>query len=804
MREYMYRNRIRITTYTLFIILLILVSISTSIRGYAQPYSPPSTKWHTITWVSGNNTWIIDVVAYSNMPWSIGSVAELHVKLELKYSSTKEPLHIIVKVYRGEEELGSQYIGSLSVENNRVEKTFYIYLPYMEYANISAGELVPDNIRIEVEGYTGNHTFTDSFDYPITLYLSPSIIRAELYINSHPYYYALEESLEKTNISVKLYNMGPSNASSIKIELYIDNELQSQQWLEKLGVGEEKTVSFTLFTYIKSGIHVVRAIISYRLPDGTQLVSSAQGLIEAYPPTNIVFEADKTIVLEGSTIRFYGRVTPANNTRIVFLEMLVGDTWQVVNTTTTNSQGSFNFTWRAPSIPIYEDFKQYLFRVRVPVSSVNENISITSNNIMITVYSEKRVVDLIADISLSLTPARVFVDQAVNVNVSLKPALPVCIPVKILYYDEDVMQWVLLDKLEACNGFGNKTIRVNLDPGKYMVKARVSSSYRNIDSGARILEVLPVPSIIIEVPENILAGKAFNITVSLKPSTKETLTGEVIIYSNNTTVYTSKIELVNSTATISVEGLKEGLYTITTTVYLDGQEINSSKTIRVVKPSLTIQPKEQTVEVGSQTEYTITVSPPITGELTVSILKDNKLINKTVVDVNENGVGVLRLKAPQEPGKYTVLVMSREFNMNATAVLNVIEVVRGLKLVLLNKTVEPGGKVYAQVNVTPLPSQALQVHILLNISGKWTPVAFGVIDTSGSTTLTFTAPDEKGEYQVKAELPGTSIESNIETLIVGETPTTRTLLPREAMYGVVAAAVIIGASLYMVGRRRRI
>ncbi len=526
-------------------------------------------------------------------------------------------------------------------------------------------------------------------------------------------------------------------------------------------------------------------------------------MIEAYPPTNIVFEADKTIVLEGSTIRFYGRVTPANNTRIVFLEMLVGDTWQVVNTTTTDSQGFFNFTWRAPSIPIYEDFKQYLFRVRVPVSSINENISITSNNIMITVYSEKRVVDLIADISLSLKPTRVFMHQAVNVNVSLKPALPVCIPVKILYYDEDVMQWVLLDKLEACNGIGNKTIQVNLDPGKYMVKARVSSSYRNIDSGARILEVLPVPSIIIEVPDNIIAGRAFNITVSLKPSIKETLIGEIMVYSNNTTVYTSKIELVNDTTTISVEGLKEGLYTITATVYLDGWEINGSKTIRVVVPSLTIQPKEQTVEAGSQAEYIITVSPPIREKLSASILKDSKAISKTIVAVNESGTGVLRLKAPQKPGKYTVLVTSRGLSMNATAILNVIEVVRGLKLVLLNKTVEPGGKVYAQVNVTPLPSQALQVHILLNISGKWTPVAFGVIDTSGSTTITFTAPEEKGEYQVKAELPGTNIESNVETLIVGETPTTHTLLPREAMYGAVAAAVIIGASLYMAGRRRR-
>ncbi len=786
----------------ILVILFVIGSLTTI--GVAQPYSPPSTKWHTITWADGNDTWIIDVVAYSNMPWTIGDMAELHVKFDLKYASSGGELHLIVKIYKGERELGSQYAGTLSPENNEIEKTFYVFLPYMSYANFSAGQLVADNIRIEIVGYAGDKAFQDSFEYPITLYVSPSIIRAELYVNSHPYYYAVEESLEKINVSIKLYNRGPSNASSIEIDLYLDDQLLDQQWIEKILVGETRTVSFTVFTYLKPGLHVVKAIISYRLPDGSELVSSTQGIIEAYPTTSIVLEADRTVVLEQSTVNFYGRITPPNTSRIVFLEMLVGSTWRIVNATTTNELGLFNFTWRASAIPVYEDYKQYVFRVRVPVSSINENISVTSDEITITVYSKKRVVDLIADLEFSLNPSAVFQGQKINVNVTVEPRLPVCIPVKVLYYDRDVMQWVLLGEVEACNGIGNRSIRIDLAPGKYTVKARISSEYRKIESSARILEVLATPTLVIETPRVIVANKPFNITLSITPPIAKPLYGEIRIMTNNTSVYTSKVEIVNGTGVVGVKGLSEGIYTIEAFIRVNDHEVNASKTIIVTKPVITIQPKEQTVESGSMVNYTVVVSPPITDELAVSILRDGKIVDKKNIRVNESGIGLLAIKAPLEPGKYTIQVVSIDLGINTSAILNVIEVVRGLKLVLLNKTVEPGGKVYAQVNVTPLPTQALQVHLLVNISGEWVPVAFGIIDTSGSTTLSFTAPEREGEYQVKAEVPGTGMESNTETLVVTTTGSGNELLPEEAMYGIVAAAVVVGASLYMVGKRRRI
>ncbi len=792
-------NRMRKITIASLILLLLLNTVIVS----AQPYSPPSTKWHTITWTSGETTWIIDVAAYSSMPWTIGGISELHIKFSLKYTSSNRELHLIAKIYKNDQELGSQYIGSISTSNTEIEKTFYIFLPYMNYTNINAGELIPDNIRIEIEGYSGNNTFTDSFDYPITLYLNPSIIRAELYINSQPYYYALEESLSKINVDVKLYNRGPSNASSIIIELYLDNDLIDRQWIEKLDIGNETSIQFIIFSYIKAGLHKLKAIISYKLPDGTKLVTSAQGIIEAYPKTKVVFNADKTIVLEGTLVNFYGKVSPANQSRIVFLEMLTGNTWHVINVTTTNELGLFNFTWKALEIPIYEDFKQYMFRVRVPVSSINENISVTSSEVIITVYSEKRVVDLIADISLNITPTTVFQGQSANISVSIEPSLPVCLPARLLYYDKDVMQWILLDNIDVCEGKGYKLVKLNLPPGKYMVKARISSEYRKIESAPRVIKILETPSLSIEAPKIIVVNTPFNLTLSLKPIVEEKLVGQVsILDSNNTTIFEKQIEFVNGTAIVQVDGIEtEGAYTAIAKVNISGQLVNDTTTLTVIKPSIIIEPSEQTVEVGSEVKYTIVVSPPLIRNITVNILKDSTIVESLDIQVDENGTGTLELSAPKDTGKYTILATIRNTNINATAVLNVIEVVRGLKISLLNKTVVPGDKVYIQINVTPLPTQALQVHVLLNISGEWSPIAFGIIDTSGSTTLSFAAPEEEGVYQVKATIPGTDIESNIETLTVKTTSTQ--LFPQEVIYGIIAAAVIIGLALYFVGRRRR-
>ncbi|HDJ84015.1 MAG TPA: hypothetical protein ENG44_03335 [Desulfurococcaceae archaeon] len=156
--------------------------------------------------------------------------------------------------------------------------------------------------------------------------------------------------------------------------------------------------------------------------------------------------------------------------------------------------------------------------------------------------------------------------------------------------------------------------------------------------------------------------------------------------------------------------------------------------------------------------------------------------------------------APSEVGKYLITATLKSTNITSSAALNVIEVIRSIQLELLNDTVPLSGKAYAKVRVSPSPSKALQVQLVININNTWMPTAFGIIDTSGETIVTFTAPNVEGEYGVKAIIPEVNVESN--TVMLKVIPPTKPLIPQEFLYAVIAVAVIAGVGLYILGRRR--
>jgi len=65
--------------------------------------------------------------------------------------------------------------------------------------------------------------------------------------------------------------------------------------------------------------------------------------------------------------------------------------------------------------------------------------------------------------------------------------------------------------------------------------------------------------------------------------------------------------------------------------------------------------------------------------------------------------------------------------VSANTVLDVIEVVRTIKLELLNRSVEPLGKVMARVILYPTPITPSQVILLIQVGSNWTPITLDLI-----------------------------------------------------------------------------
>jgi len=786
-------------TLTFIILTLILILTSVPYPTISLTY-PPTVKHYVITWSDDDGQWIMDVTVYSEMPWTPGSIASIHLRIKLRVGIPGKEIHLIAKVCSNGKELSSRYIGLISLYSKRIDTELKVYIPYANYGNNSIGKLIQSSVTITIKGFSDSKLFTESFDFPITIYTGTSVIRARILLNGKPYYNIVKESLTKINMDIELENIGDTTVMNIIVDVYIDNELVDTLFVESLNPKSRRNVTSTVFTYISRGLHNVKAIIRYELPDGTQVFTQAQALLEAYPNIKITFNTDKTAILEGTCILFYGKITPPINGIPVFLEKSINGKWIIVNITTTDRLGEFNFTWKAKEVPVYKEFEYYMFRVRVPVSRISERVSITSTAIPIIVYSKRRVVDLIIDIILHLEQYSVFTGSKVKFAVTIKPRLPLYIPVKIVYYDKTLFQWVMLDELYIFDGYGEKEIKIDLPPGKYPVKAVIVSEYGTIESLPRAINVIKTPSINIYVPSVIVYGKPIRVIVELKPRVSGVLKGQINLTSNGEVVYNKSIEVVDGVCSIRLPAIfTTGKYRLEVCVMVGGRTLCNRTEFTVVKPSLTITPKEQTVEIGAKVEYMVKLKPPLNTSLIVNLLSDSTVLETRKVTVS-HGVARISFNAPGKTGKYILVALLENTNITNKAVLNVIKVIRSIQLSLLNETIYPEGKVYAKVRLTPPPTKPLQVQVLMNINGEWTPTAFSIVGRSGEEIITFNAPTTTGEYKIKAIVPEMNLESNIISLNV--ISPVKPLIPQKYLYGIISITVVASILLYLIGKRK--
>jgi len=742
--------------------------------------------------------WILDVTLSSSMPWYIGSIASISVAVTSKVVPSGKQLNLVLRVVSAEgTELASKFLGVISEVSQEIRGDLQLVISPLNY-NASTGTTSRHNLRVVLEGYIGSRVFNTVMDFPVLITSPSSRISLSLSINGRPDYNYVVESIARVNISILLRNTGMSYIDSVLLTLYMNGTLVDRVYIGKVGPLELRELPISLLNYFRAGIYYIRVVATYYLQEGVVEEVTALGLLEVVKPSSVVLTVDRSVVVEGTQVTFSGTITPPPKAGQIVLEKLVEGLWVSVGVASIDPQGSFSFRWVAEDVPIDRDYVVHTFRVRVPLSLVGGVASLYSSNVVVQVFSLKTAAKFITDISLDVVPDTVISGSGASFYVRLRPQIPLCVPVKLAYRDPVLYEWAELGEVVVCGGEGVGELTIRLPPGKYPVKAGIYSKLDRVESLPKVLTVVAAPKLLVEARKTLFYGENLEVKVVVEPAPDTVIQGQLTALINGSQLLSREFSIKDGYATVSLGKVTTvGVINITVSTSVYGTALRNSTLVSVVRPSIAISPTTATVEVGTQISFTIAISPGRVYPVKVTVLQNSAVISSHSVETDELGVAKLTISSPAKPGKYTVVAELQDTQISTSAVLNVIEVVRSLSLELLNKTVEPSATAVARISVHPPPVTPVQVVLLIQVNGRWEPVAYGIIAGSEST-LRFQAPSTEGRYNIKASIEGAQIESNVDTLQVS----TRLLIAQEYLYTLVALAVAVGGIILLIGRRR--
>jgi len=753
----------------------------------------------SITWSDGEYLWVLDVTLSSPMPWYVGGIANISAKVALRLASQGGQLGLVLRVVGADgAELASRFLGILSDDQQELSEELQLVVSPL-YFTVSAGYTSRFDLRAVLEGYVGSRVYNATVDFPVLVTSPRSRVSLSISINGRPDYNYIVESIARVNISVLLRNAGTSYVNWVHLTFYINGTVVDRVSLGRVGPLELREVPTTVLDYFRAGVYYVRVVAVYYLQEGVVEEAKAFGLLEVVKASSVVLNVDKPVVVEGTRVTFSGAITPPPKAGQVVLERLVDGLWVSMGVATIDPQGSFSFQWVAEDVPPGQDYVTHVFRVRVPLSLVGGVANLYSPSVSVQVFSLKTVVRFIADVSLDVVPSTVVRGLSTSFHVRIRPQMPLCIPVKVVYRDPELYEWVELGEVVVCGGEGVSEIGVGLPPGRYPVKAVIPSRLERVESLPKALTVVATPRLLVEAKELLLYGEPLEVRVRVDPAPDVATWGQLVVLANGSQLLSREISVEGGHSTVDLGRVATvGELNITACVPAYGITVCNSTTVRVVKPSIAISPPSVTAEVGTQVSFTIVVSPGQVYPVRVVVLQDSTVVSSYSTETNELGVVRLSVSAPTRPGKYSVVAEVQGTGITSSAVLNVIEVIRSISLELLNRTVEPSATVLAKVSVHPPPVSPVQVVLLIQANGTWEPIAYGVIVSGGEGVLRFQAPSREGRYGVKARIEVAQVESNVDVLQVSA----RILIAREYLYALVVAAAVAGGTLLLVGRRR--
>jgi hypothetical protein len=789
--------RSRLLLYVL--VALVALNSSTQLLSQSPPTFPPQVVRRSVTWSDGGLLWILDVALSSPMPWYVGGLANVSVTVTLGVAPPGRSLSLVLRlVGPGGTELASKFLGTLSGESQRVYGDLQLVVSPL-YFSTRAGEISRVNLTVVLEGYSDSRKYNATADFPVLISSPRSRLSISVGINGRPDYNYMVESIARVNISVLLRNTAESYVDGALLMIYVNNTLADRISIGRVGPLETREVTTTLLNYFRPGVYYIRAVASYYLQEGVVEEASAIGLLEVITGSSVVLNVDRSVAVEGTQLTFSGVVSPAPRGGQVVLEKLVDGLWVGIGTATVDPGGFFRFRWVAEDVPPDLDYVVHTFRVRVPVSLVGGVASLYSPTVSVQVFSSRMVVRFIADISLSIVPDTVARGLKASFYVRLRPQLPVCIPIKLVYRVPGLYEWAELGEVVVCGGEGVGEVAIELPPGRYPVKALVYSKSGSVESLPRVLTVVATPRLVLEAKSPLFYGESLEVRVVLSPVPDGVVHGWLGVTINGSRWFSSNISIVGGYATVSLGRVNAvGVLNITACASAYGTTVCNATLVKVLRPSISISPPSVTAETGASVSFTVAVSPGQTYPLRVSVLQDSTVVNSYSVETDGTGVARLTVSAPPRAGRYSVTVEIPGTGLSASATLNVIEVVRSISLEILNKSVPPSATVVARVTLHPPPASPVQVILLIQANGRWSPLAYGLIPSGGEGVVRFQAPADAGTYSVKARVEAMQVESNVVTLQVSP----QTVIAQEYLYTLVAAAAAVGGVLLLIGRRR--
>lgn len=792
----MLRYTTRILTW--LVLFVLVVSLFTPAVTQNPTEFPPQVVRKSLTWQEGGELWILDVALSSSMPWIISGLGNISVVATLRVTTSNSNLYLVLRVFLpGGAEYASKFVGTLSKTSPEVRDSLQVVVSPLYFRGSEA--LFRTNLTVVLEGYVGTKKFNATMGFPVLISAGRAKLDIELKINGRLDYNYIRESIARVNVSAMLRNPWDSYIDGLTLELYINNTLIEVRTVGKLGPLESKEIRFSLLNYFRAGIYYLMVRALYYLSEGVAEATTAIGILEVYKDIKISLSVDRPVVVEGTQITFSGTLTPRSGGVLVIIEKLVGSVWVTLGTVTADPQGSFKYTWRAENVPPNSDYVEHSFRARVPLSLIGGDAGVYSNSVTVRVFSSKNIADFIADISLDVSPATVVKGHNTSIIVKLRPEIPVCIPVKIVYKDPATYEWVELSEVTVCDGRGYSNLVVRLPPGSYPLKALVTSGFTKVESLSKVLTVIDIPRISIEVKKSVLYKEPLKIIVKLEPVPKELVSGQVKLLANATQLSSSNFTMIEGRTEIDLgKATLVGTLNITACALVYQLNICNSTTIQVVRPSISISPASARAEVGTAIDYSISITPAQIYPLKVSVMLNGVPISTYSAETNELGLAKVTVGPLSKAGRYSVLVEVVGTEISAVATLDVIEIVRSIYLQILNESVPPSSKVVARVSLYPSPSTPTQVAVLVRENGTWSLVAYELI-TNESKLVSFTAPAREGTYVFKAQVMGTQVESDLKTLKV----VAQTLLSDEYLYILIVAAALVGMIPALLGRRRR-
>jgi len=782
-------------------VLVFLVALYSASLAYSQTSSgfPPQVVRRSITWSDGEHLWILDVTLSSPIPWYVGSVANISATVTLRVAPPGSQLGLVVRVVGADgAELASRFLGVLSDAQQELRGELQLVVSPL-YFIVSTGSTSRFDLRAVLEGYVGSKAYTAVVDFPVLVTSPRSRVSLSVSINGRPDYNYMVESIARVNISVLLRNTGTSYVDGAHLTFYVNGTVVDRVPVGRVGPLELREVSATLLDYFRAGVYYVQVVAVYYLQEGVVEEARAFGLLEVVRASSVVLNVDRSVVVEGTQVTFSGTITLPPRVGQVVLERLVDGLWVSVGVATTDPQGFFRFQWVAEDVPPEQDYVTHVFRARVPLSLVGGAASLYSSSVSVQVFSLKTVVRFIADVSLEVVPDAVVRGLSTSFYVRIRPQMPLCIPVKVVYRDPGLYEWVELGEVVVCGGEGVGEVAVGLPPGRYPVKAVIRSGLGSVESLPKVLTVVAALKLLVEAREFLLYGEPLEVRVRVDPAPDVAIRGQLVALANGSQLLLREISIEGGYSTVNLGRITAvGELNITVCVQAYGATVCNSTAVQVVRPSIAISPSSATAEAGTQVSFTVAVSPGRTYPVRVVVLQDSTVVSSYSAETDELGVARLSISAPARPGKYSVVAEVQGTGITSSAVLNVIEVVRSISLELLNRTVEPSATVLAKVSVHPPPVGPVQVVLLIQVDGRWEPVAYGVIVVGEESVLRFQAPSREGRYGVKARIEVAQAESNVDVLQVSA----RTIIAQEYLYALVATAVAAGGALLLLGRRK--